>query len=582
MAIALASGLEAQQADSVRVVVEIQGLTTPLERNVRATMLLEREAREGKLPARSIPHLYRRGESDIATALRPFGYYQPRVAKALEPGKDAWTAHYVVDPGPPVLVRTVRIDLAGEGAERNQFRQRVTGFPLQARDTMRDQLYEAGKLSFLTTASDSGYLDADFDTSVVLVNQGQGAADIRIRFRTGQRFQFGPVRFEQTILDEKVLRSAVTFREGQFYRQDKLLELQNQLSEYPYFSRVEVIPEREKAHGREVPVRVLLEPRPRWTYEFGGGYGTDTGPRGRVNGMWRWLNRQGHYGEAQVLASFTEQRLTGQYHIPAVLHRTGLLTLLAGYARTSVNPQGRFNPYDVASRTWTAGVRLSRKRIGWQEALSLSYQRASFEIGIDSARTALLIPAISWARTWSDSRILPRKGLRTRVELQASQKGILATASFFQLHASAKAIFGFAPRFRLITRGEVGQTFTSAFRSLPPNIRFFTGGDETVRGYRYLALAPVDSLGQVLGGKSLLVGSAEVDYQLMPRWLVAVFTDAGNAMDRLSLSGIRKSVGAGVRFVSPIGMIRLDGAFAMTKVPGSNRFRIHITMGPDL
>lgn len=578
----LAPALSAQQPDSVRVVVEIQGITTPLLQNVRTLMLLDRQAHQGKLPAQQIPHLYHRGESDIATALRPFGYYEPRVAKALEPGKDHWTAHYVIDPGPPVLVRTVHIDLSGEGAERPEFRQRVTGFPLQPKDTMRDQVYEAGKLTFLTTASDSGYLDADFDTSMVMVDERQGAADIQMRFRTGQRFQFGPVRFEQSILDEKILRSRMTFRQGQFYRQDKLLELQNALSEDPYFARVEIIPEREKANGREVPIRVALEPRRRWTAEFGGGYGTDTGPRGRTNGMWRWLNRRGHYAEGELLVSVTEQRLTGKYNIPAVLTRTGLLTFVGGYSRTSVNPQGRLNPYDVASRTWAAGIRFSRKRIGWQEALSLSYQRASFKIGTDSARTALLIPAISWDRTKADSRILARKGLRTRIELQGSQKGFLATASFFQIHGTAKAIVGFAPRFRLLVRGEAGQTFSSTFHELPPSIRFFTGGDETVRGYRYLALAPFDSLGQVLGGRSLLVGSAELDYQMLPRWLIAGFTDAGNAMDRFSLTAIRQSVGAGVRFVSPIGMIRVDLAYALNTVLGGNRFRIHITMGPDL
>jgi translocation and assembly module TamA len=298
--------------------------------------------------------------------------------------------------------------------------------------------------------------------------------------------------------------------------------------------------------------------------------------------MWRRLNRRGHYADAELLASFAEQRLTGRYNIPAVLHRTGLLTLFAGFNRTTVKPRGRTNPYEIAGRTWTAGVHLSRKRLGWQETLGLSYQRASFEIGVDSARTALLIPAASWERTRADSRILPRRGLRTRVEVQASQQGMLSTASFLQLRGSVKMVFGFAPRFRLLARGEAGRTFTSEFRELPPLVRFFTGGDQTVRGYRYLSIAPRDSLDNLLGGQSLLVGSAEVDYQVMPRWLIAAFTDAGNVSSRFSFAAMRQSVGAGIRFVSPIGMIRVDGAYALNNLPGQGRFRLHITMGPDL
>ncbi len=570
------------QQDSVRVVVRIRGIEGALERNARATMALAREAEEGKLPAQSIPHLYRRGESEIMTALRPFGYYEPRVAKALEPGSDHWTAHYVVDPGPVVRVRHVEINLHGPGADEPVFRRSVTEFPLQAGDTMRDPLYEAGKLRFFAAASDSGYLDADFDTATVRVFVGEDAADILMRFGTGPRYKFGPVHFEQSILKDRLLRTRLTFREGQYFRQDKLLELQRFLSEDPYWAHVEVIPQREQAESLEVPIRVILDPRPRWTYEFGGGYGTDTGPRGRANGMWRWLNRRGHYADAELLASFTEQRLTGRYSIPAVLHPTGTLSFTAGYIRTSLNPQSQVSPIGLASRTYTAGARLFRSRLGFRETLSLSYQQASFEIGIDSARTTLLIAGGSWERTRSDGNILPRRGLRTRFEIQGSNQALLSSASFLQLRASAKAIYGFAPRFRLLTRAEIGRTFTSEFHELPPLIRFFTGGDETVRGYRYLSLAPLDSLGDVLGGPALLTGSAEIDYQVMDRWLIAGFTDAGNALERLSLRGLRQSVGGGIRYVSPIGLIRFDVAVAMSPFPETGRIRFHITMGPDL
>jgi translocation and assembly module TamA len=157
---------------------------------------------------------------------------------------------------------------------------------------------------------------------------------------------------------------------------------------------------------------------------------------------------------------------------------------------------------------------------------------------------------------------------------------VISTLSFLQLRGSAKVVYGFLPGFRILARTEVGRTFSKEFHELPPGLRFFTGGDLSVRGFSYLALGPRDSLDNVIGGPALLVGSAEVDYRFMPRFALAAFTDAGNAMQRFSLNGLEYSVGAGIRFISPIGLVRLDGAFGISR---KNRpFRIHITMGPDL
>jgi translocation and assembly module TamA len=568
---ALVPALAAQDSSKVRV--DITGVSPEMARNVRLVLQLAQEAAKGKLTHQRIVHLHRRAETEIETALRPFGYYEPRVVKSLEPGTAEWVALYVIDPGIPVRVKTVTIELSGPGAEAPAFRNVAAGFPLQEGDTLNDPLYEAGKLRFLTAATDSGYLDADFDTTAVLVNRDTHTAAILIRFATGSRFKFGAVRFEQDFLDEGLLRKRIPFKAGQPYGHRKLLELQTALAEDPYFARVEVLPQREEARNLEVPIRVVLTPRKLWTYEFGVGYGTDTGPRGRSNGMWRRINPQGHYAEAGIVLSRIEQSGWGKYNIPGIGHKAGVLTLLTGFSRSV--PRN-----SIASRTYVGGARIFRHRLGWAETFSLTFQRANFEIGVDSGKVNLLIPGLSWERTRADNKMFPRRGLRTQLEAQGSQAGLLSTTSFLQLKGSAKLVFGFAPGFRLLARTEVGRTFSKQFHELPPGLRFFTGGDNSVRGFSYLDLGPRDSLNHVIGGPALLVGSAEVDYQFMPRFALAVFTDAGNAMQKLTLGDFEHSVGAGIRFISPIGLVRLDGAFGISR---SNRpFRLHITMGPDL
>jgi translocation and assembly module TamA len=568
----LAAGPAAAQ-DSSRVRIDITGVNAEIARNVRLVLQLAREAAEGPLTHTRIVHLHRRAETEIETALRPFGYYDPRLVKSLQPGTTEWVALYVIDPGVPVRVKSVSIQLSGAGADAPVFRNLVTGFPLQQGDTLRDQSYEAGKLAFLTAATDSGYLDADFDTTTVLVNRETHTADIVLRFATGPRYKFGPVRFEQDFLDEGLLRKRIPFREGQPYGQRKLLELQTALAEDPYFARVEVLPQRKEARDLQVPIRVLLEPRKLWTYEFGLGYGTDTGPRGRSNGMWRRINSAGHYAEAGLVLSQIEQTGWGKYNIPGIGHKAGVLTMLAGFSRSV--PRSR-----IASRTYLAGARVFRHRLGWAETISLSFQRSNFEIGVDTGKANLLIPGVTWERTKADNRMFPRRGIRTQLQAQGSTSGLASTTSFLQLQGSAKAVYGFLPGFRILARGELGRIFTSQFHELPPTLRFFTGGDVSVRGYGFETLGPRDSLGNVLGGPALVVGSAEVDYQFMPRFALAVFADAGNAMSKLSVGNLAYGVGGGLRFISPIGLVRLDGAFGISS---KNRpFRIHITMGSDL
>ena len=556
-----------------RVKVRIEGVEGALERNVRAVMEIARAAENGPMPRARAGQLHNRAEQDIGVALEPFGYYRPGVEKSLKQEGDELVARYVIDPGPVVRLRTVSVELSGPGADAPAFREAAAAFPLRAGDTLRHVPYEAGKLLLLQVSSDSGYLDADFDTSVVHVDRERGSADITVRFRTGPRFRFGPVTFEQDILDPAFLRTRVAFRPGDPWQQHRLLELQTALAEDPYFARVEVLPRREAADDSlRVPVRVVLEPRSRQEIEVGLGYGTDTGPRGRTASLWRWLNRRGHHAEAELRLAFLEQSATAQYKIPAVGHPTGLVTFAAGYARR--------DPRTSDSRALTGAVKFLRRRLGWRETLSLSYQRESFEVGLERGVANLLILGGSWERSRKDERVFPRRGLTTRAAVQGSRSGLVASTSFLRLEAGADAIYGFARRMRVLARTDLGYLFTGEFGELPPSIRFFTGGDRSVRGFAHQDLGARDPLGNVVGGSALVVGSLEVDFQVHNNWTVAVFTDAGSATHRLGFGDLEQGVGGGIRFISPVGPIRVDAAFAVSR-PGAP-FRLHLSVGPDL
>jgi translocation and assembly module TamA len=152
---------------------------------------------------------------------------------------------------------------------------------------------------------------------------------------------------------------------------------------------------------------------------------------------------------------------------------------------------------------------------------------------------------------------------------------------FFQANAAGKIILPLWSTARVLARGEVGWTAEQDFDALPFSVRYFTGGDNTVRGYQYKSLGPKDAEGQVIGGSELVVASIELDQQVFGNWSVAAFVDMGNAFNTFADMSLKTGVGGGVRWYSPLGPIRFDIAVPLANDAPDN-FRIHLTIGPDL
>jgi len=124
-----------------------------------------------------------------------------------------------------------------------------------------------------------------------------------------------------------------------------------------------------------------------------------------------------------------------------------------------------------------------------------------------------------------------------------------------------------------------GVTAKSEFDDLPPSVRFFAGGDQSIRGYGYQTLGPKDDQGNVVGGSNLLVASVEYERHVRGNWYGAVFVDAGNAFDALNVNAA-VGVGFGVRWQSPVGPLRIYLAHPMNQ--SDRTIRVHVVLGSDL
>lgn len=563
-------GAQADRSE-VALSVRISGLEGPLLANVESLAGIVRASRSGPIRRGHVYRLFETAPEDIERALQPFGFYRPSVESSLQSDVEPWTAEFAVDPGPAMLVERLDVRVTGAAETDSVFHEALLGIPIAEGDTLHHPDYEEARRIIARVAADRGYLDAAWDSALIRVDLSAYRSEIVLHMTSGPRFRFGTLTMDLDWVDDDILEPYVGFEPGDPFHAARLRELQSGLVGTTYFANVEIVPRRDLADERlRVPIEVRAQPRKTQRYEIGVGYGTDTGPRIRLATEFRRLNRRGHYADGDARLSTTEQSITARYNIPVGLPNPSLWTLTGRFGRiewvTSETVQG------IVGLSW------AHLRGGVREVYTLRYQDDDFTVAADTGRSRLTQPVAAWSYSSADNRLYATRGIGGALELRGAVEGVGSTASFFRAFTTLKTIHALVPRIRGTVRIEAGWIGTSRFHRLPPSIRFFAGGDRSIRGYEFNALGPVDANGEVTGGNSLLVGSAELEYRFLDKWAGAVFFDAGNALEDFS-GEIATGTGFGVRWISPVGLVRVDAGFGLQKE--GSKFRLHLQIGPD-
>lgn len=555
---------------AVKVSTSIEGIHDAMLDNVKISLTIAAEAKNKKLSPVEIRAMHARAPDEIRRALEPFGYYDPRIDANLEEKKNGdFQARYRIVPGPPTRLRSVHVGVVGPGSKSAPFPGIVAAFPLRPGDVADQRPYTQTKVDLATAAADSGYLDARFKRSEILVDREHHSAAMDLVFDTGPRYRFGPVEFDSTVVNERVLRAYVTFKTGEPFRYDRLLALQSGLGGAPYLGRVEVVPRKDLAQNLEVPIQVHLSPRAPRRYELGGGYGTDTGARVRFDAQFRRLNTAGHQFHGRINVSEIDLSVFTDYVIPARYPRRHSYTIGAEVSK--------LDPVAYTTQREAVGATRLQPRLGWNESFHISYEREDFTVGSDKGVTDLLIASLNYQRKRADDIINPTSGYRIDLGVRGASDQIASTQTFVSFTASGRTIQT-RGRVALLARVDTGRTLTPVFRELPPTIRFFAGGDNSVRGYDYQSLGPRDADGHVIGSEYLLVGSVETQLRIVGKWSLSGFVDARNAFERSDHGHFDTGVGFGVNWGSPVGPIGADLAFPVHH----EGWKIHIVMGPYL
>ncbi len=555
---------------TVSLDVKVKGVKAAVYDNVMARLKIYLHRNSSRLTEFEIRRLHHEAEGDIESALAPFGYYAPTIDASLEQRGESWYALYVIAPGKVVQVKKVEVAIEGDG--RAEFVGLGAGFPLKVGAALDQNLYEKGKKQLLRSVLKKGFLDARFTRHELRVDRKLNEAEVSLVLDTGPQFLFGQTSSEQEIIRPELLARYLPYKAGAPWSPAKVQELQKVLYRTDFFSRVSVKGDVDHAEDLQIPVTVDLEtPEHLNRYGFGLGYATDTGARGQLEWRNRLLNTLGHKARGTLQIGERENAFTFLYDIPRANPQFDTYVLSSSYHDQSWD--------ETQTRLLTAGVSLEHAGPILHYGGSLEIRDEQYDVGITSGSSGLLMPGANLSLIWADNLLHTRNGLQVGVNLSGAAEAAGSDATFLQATGTGKLIFTPFQPWRLIGRGALGATLVDAIDDLPPSLRFYAGGDQSIRGFGYKELGTRDASGTVVGGRYLVVGSVELERLLNERWSLAAFLDVGNAIDDLALD-FEKGAGVGCRFRLPFGQVRVDLASALSE--DGYPLRLHLSVGGDL
>ncbi len=551
------NGVDEYIADNVRIHIDVAKNTcsTPVD-------LLKRRNKKTLL--------------ETIRALQAFGYYEPQISIHEIDLPGCPTVEINIEPERRMLLSTIDIVIDGSAASDPEFKRLIRDLPIKTGDELNHGRYSETKALIESAASELGYLDGHFTESILKIDMEKYEAQASLKYNSLERYKLGEINIHQKpdFLDEGLIRRFLEVPVESDYSAKRVVNIQNSLIESGYFKSVEARPRLSKTEGQSVPVDVTVQSNERHHFQASVGFATDEGIRSKLAYTDRWWNRRGHRLGAETKLSQNEQGFSANYQVPRRHPSNEWLQITAGLRQENIDT------FDTLSSK--VSITESKRRFwGIMENRFVSISRDDFGVGDETGIATFLIPGIRWSRRLVDDELYPRHGLDLNFEIKGASDALISDTNFLSGNLHAHYLRALPFGFRSFIRSDIGGMFVDDFRSLPPSERFFAGGDNSIRGYDYQDLGPINSIGNVIGGRYLGVMSLEIEKYITGNWGVAGFVDTGNAFGGPGRNtGLKTGVGLGLRWHSPVGPLRVDLAHPLDD--DDTIVKLHLRIGPDL
>lgn len=501
--------------------------------------------------------LERQLRESVPALLATEGYFRPTL-KFSAPAPD--TLRLAVEPGPRAHIR--KVDIVIDGPLEPQRRQALLdAWPLRQGMPFRQADWNRAKQWLLTQLLAKRFRGASLIDSRADIDAAAAApvADLRLHYATGPEYRFGALRIEgleryDAELIERYNRAVLP---GRSYDEAALTALQAALQGSGYFASVQIDTQPAEAEADadgelRLPVRLRLRERQPHRVSFGAGASSNTGAR--VEARYSTTDFAWQAWKLNTGLRLEERR------------QTFYTDVFLPPARADYLPSAGF----AFERSDIANLQLDRRAVSIQRAQTRGSVDSKYSLNwelehkdpLDGDASTSQAFALDTEWTWRrlDSMLDPRRGQVLQLKLGGASQALLSDQDFIRSYARYQLFVPVGRSDTLSLRGELGYTAADSSKGIPEQYLFRVGGTNSVRGYAYQSLG-VKNGEAVVGGRYMATASIEYTHWLKDAWGMALFVDAGNAVDDLANVRLKYGAGGGVRWRSPAGPIAVDLAW---------------------
>ncbi|GEA59193.1 autotransporter assembly complex protein TamA [Vibrio comitans] len=539
--------------------VTITGLSEPLENNLSYyldSLGTESITKMGNVKLTKL----------VNEALNPFGYYHPTAELTRVDDKEI---KLQVSLGPVTTIKESDIVVSGPASRNPELVAMMKSSNLKPGQTLQHQEYDELKSRIQSFALSHGYLDGQFTMTRLEVIPSDNQANIRIHFDSGEQYYFGNTRISNNQIEEVRLATLRDFEQGDPFDVVKLSEYQVSLSETGWFSAIDVHPDyAATTNSLEVPVEVSVAPRSKNVVEVGGGYSTDMGLRGSLSWAQPWYNVRGHSFKSAVSISEPEQSLLLGYKIPT----QDILNDYYGIKFETTHLDYLDTLSLSSDLTFEKHWKLDND---WQSTVYVKFLYEDYQQAMDEGLSRLLMPGISFSYMdkQQDKKRIKHKHIYA---IEYSDSRVVSDTQILRLTGETALSWSINDYQRLNFRVSMGANISDDLSEIPSSLRFFAGGDGSLRGYDYESISPVDENGELTGAPYMLSSGLEYQHRIFDTFWIGGFVDIGDAFE--SQFDAKMGTGVSVIWESSIVPIKLDVAHGLDADKG-DQWKVYLSLG---
>lgn len=447
-----------------------------------------------------------------------------------------------------------------------------------SRSVLRDSI-----LALTDLYADNGYAYANV---APLTNKDKKLRLIDLNLEVEQGTQVFIERIEisgNTKTRDKVIRREIPLLEGTRFSAKRVKDANRRIRNLGFFDEVNVANKPGSDESKTI-LDVEVAEKPTGTFSIGLGYSSADK-----------LMAQGSLSQDNFMGYGVRLNLSGSFGSTSTTYSVGISDphfldtnwTLGGEVYKSEREYDDYDDYRTGGSI-RAGHPVTRNskayltyRYEEQEILNIALTVDPDDPWIQARESILSSVTTEWIRNSTDFYQDPSRGGITKLSLEYA--GLGGTENFVKSIAEHRHFFPLFWGTVFSIHGEVGYVVSTNSDDVSITERFFLGGIRTLRGFENREVGPTDEDGNYIGGEKMGYFNLEYLFPLVKDLGLkgVLFFDTGNAWidDEEYFSDMRSSVGAGIRWQSPMGPLRFEWGYNLSPRNDEKQSIFEFTIG---